>query len=223
MVNDTIILGNFTVIPGIRFDNTNMNGILPAEPRITWKACPKLCCAPTAARGFTIDPRGHRRRRRSFSSKSEFEMETVESFQAGFESTALKYLWTKMTLFRDNIENALDYSTSQTLNLGRERRTVLKLCSRQRLPWFALSAGAEFITTKDLNADQIVRVPTQVYDIGLVYNDGDSWHGLLQGRHINWNAWDSYESKYHSFLVDMNVSKKLFQRKDVSLEASQQS
>ena len=221
-VNDTVAIGRFTVTPGIRFDRTNLNGDFTSPSLgMTYSISTDTVFRAYAARGFnnptpgdTVGNGG------SILPNPNLKMETVESYQAGLESAGLKYVWAKITLFRDDIRNGLDYSTSQTLNIGRVRRTGVEIQAKTApFHGISLSAGAEFITTEDLNASQTFHdYPTQVYDIGLNYHD-DSWNALLQGRHINWNAWESEQSKYHSMLVDLNVIKELLRRNDASLEA----
>ena len=106
-------------------------------------------------------------------------------------------------------------------NIGRERRQGVEFEARTApVLNTSLSAGAEFITAKDLDSKQhLYDIPVQVYDVGLRYDDKNSFKVLLQGRHINWNAEEWEKSKYHSMILDLAITKKVYQRKEATLEA----
>ncbi len=226
-VNDTFALGRFTVTPGIRFDRTNLNGDFTSPSLgMTYGMSANTVIRAYAARGFNNPTPGDSvGNGGGIVPNPDLKMETVKSYQAGAETAALKYVWFKVMAFRDDLRDGLSLislspTASQVQNVARQRRDGVTI-EAKTAPVFntSLSVGAEFITTKDLDTGENVRdLPTQVYDIALAYNDG-SWSALLQGRHINWNARDAEQSKYHSMLIDMNVAKKLFERKDVALEA----
>ncbi len=225
--NDTILLNSLAITPGIRFDHTNSNGdVTSPSLGITYTISNNTIIRAFAAHGFSIPRTGD-----TFGfingwiGNPDLKMETVWSYQAGVESAALKYIWMKLSVFRNDIHDEihdviLPSGEIQMQNIGRERREGV-LIEAKTAPVFnmSLSAGAEFVSAKDLNTgEHISEVPVQVYDIGIRYDDRDSFKALLQGRHINWNATPEDMSQYHSILLDLNITKKIYQHKDSSLE-----
>ena len=220
--NDTLTLNRLTVTPGIRFDRTSSNGdITSPSLGLTYGFENSTILRAYAARGFSIPLTGD-----TFGSLNgwignpDLKMETVWSYQAGVETAALNYLWIKLSLFQNEIRNGIQDIDMQMQNVRRERREGVVIEAKTRPVYnTSLSAGAEFNTAKDLNTGESEpEVPTQVYDIGVRYDDQESFKALLLGRHINWNATAEDMSKYKSILLDLNMIEKIYQRKDASLE-----
>jgi vitamin B12 transporter len=224
--NDTILLNRLSVTPGIRLDHTSSNGdVTSPSLGLTSTLGKNTIIRASAAHGFSIPKTGD-----TFGAvggwvgNPDLKMETVWSYQAGVESAALKYVWMKFSMFRNDIRNEIGSVTLvpsgeiQNQNIGRGRREGVVI-EAKTAPVFGttLSAGAEFVTAKDLNTgEHIIGVPVQVYDMGVTYDDKDSFKAQLQGRHINWNA--GAESKYHSMLLDLTMIKKVHQHKDSLVE-----
>lgn len=214
-LNDTIGLGNLTATPGIRFDHTNKNGnVTSPSLGLTYAVRPNTIVRLFAARGFNTPTPGDSMGTPGWwSPNPNLKVETVTSYQVGIETADLKVLWAKATLFRDDIRDGLDYSTDMTLNIGRMRHEGIELQAKT-IPVYGVTfqAGAEFIRTRDLNAEQNLHFyPTQVYDLGVAYSDAP-WHALLHARHINWDAWDWAQSKYKSALLDLTITRKIWHK-----------
>lgn len=226
--NDTLSLNKFSVTPGIRYDKTNTNGDLTSPSLgMTYGLAGSTILRAYAARGFSIPTLGATFGDNLFyTANPDLKMETVWSYQAGVETTAVKYLWIKLSAFRNEIRDAIISESTSTIqftmvNSGRQRRQGLELEVRTT-PVFntAVSAGAEFIDARDLDTDQRVEgVPTHVYDLGLHYDDEHTFKALLKGRFINYNTPADYYGKYNSFVFDLHMIKKIYQRKDAALEA----
>ncbi len=225
--NDTIILNKLAIIPGIRFDHISSNGdVTSPSLGIAYTIANDTIIRAYAAKGFSVPRTGD-----TFGfingwiGNPDLKVETVWSYQGGVESAALKYLWMKLSVFRNDIHDeihdvVLPSGEIQFQNIGRERREGV-LIEAKTIPVLnmSLSAGAEFISATDLNTgEHIKEVPVQVYDIGIRYDDHDSFKAVLLGRHINWNATAEDMSQYHSILLDLNVMKKIYQHRDSSLE-----
>ena len=225
--NDTLVFNRFSVTPGVRFDSTDSNGdVTSPSLGITYSLGDSTILRAYAAHGFNVpltsDTFGFAN---GWLGNPDLKMETVWSYQAGVETAALNYVWMKLSVFRNEMRNGIQTITLpsgdlQNQNIGRERRQGAVIEARTK-PLYntSLSAGAEFNTAKDLNTGQtILEVPTQVYDIGLRYDDQQSFKAVLLGRHINWNAPVDDMSQYHSMIIDLNMDKKIFERKNASLE-----
>lgn len=226
--NDTVIFNKLSITPGVRYDFTSSNGSI---------TCPSLGIAyglghdtilrAYTAKGFSIPtPAETFGNDVFFTANPGLKMETVWSYQVGAETAALKYLWMRVSAFRNEIRDAImDAPSSPTtftrVNGGRQRRQGIE-AEAKTAPIYnlSLSAGAEYIDAKDLDTGmRLPTVPTHVYDLGLRYDDEQSFKALLHGRYINWNSRPDFNGKYGSVIYDINMIKKIYRHKDASLEA----
>jgi vitamin B12 transporter len=227
--NDTISFDRLSITPGIRFDKTNTNGNATSPSLgITYRLWESTIVRAYTANGFNVPPLSYTYGDNSVNliANPDLKVETVRSYQAGAETGALKFLWMKLTAFRSDVRDAIDFAnisdtSRQALNRIRQRRQGIEL-EAKTAPVYntSLTAGADFIDAKDLDTgERIQDIPTHVYDLGVVYNDERSWRARLNGRYINWNAQPEYQGKYNSPVFDLNVIKKIYQHGDASLEA----
>ncbi len=227
--NDTIVLfEKLSITPGLRFDHTNTNGdFLSPSFGITYILTENTILRAYTARGFNIPPLAHTFATSIFFVPNpDLEMEKVWSYQAGVESTALEYFWLKTTLFRHDISDAI---TSEQLPSGnftfvnkeKQRRQGIEV-EIQTKPVYntSVSAGFVFVDAKDGNTDErLPDIPRHTYDIGIQYNDNNSFKALLKGRYVWWNARSLYNGKYNSFIWDLNLMKRIYRnnKRDVEL------
>jgi vitamin B12 transporter len=225
--NDTVTFNRFTITPGVRYDRTDTNGdITSPSLGVTYGLGSNTVVRAYAARGFSEPTTGD-----TFGfingwlGNPNIKMETVTSYQAGLETASLNIVWLKLSLFKNDIHNliqpvVLPSGDIQNQNIGHEKREGMLIEARTKPVYnTSLSAGAEFNTATDLSTGMTVPyVPTQVYDIGIRYDDQRSFKAQLLGRHINWNTKTQDQSRYDSMIVDLNVIKKMYQRKNSSLE-----
>lgn len=227
-LNDTLSIGKLAITPGVRFDTSNSNGdVTSPSLGITYCLANTTTLRAFAADGFNMPPLMSTYGNTSYyTANPELKVEKVHSYQAGIETAALHYVWFKLSLVRDEIRDAINIvSTPQGFlkaeNTIRERFQGAEFDMRT-LPVYhiSLTAGAEFIDAKDLDSrDRLTGIPTKVFDLGLLYNDEDSFKAVLKGRHIDWNAEPFYQGSYSSFIFDLNMIKKIHQQRDASSEA----
>lgn len=226
--NDTLIFNKLSITPGARYDYTSSNGAITSPSLgIAYSIVNDTVLRAYAAKGFSIPTLGETFGDNVFVNPNpDLKMETVWSYQIGAETAALKYLWMKATAFRNEIRDTIipelnpDF-TYTYVNQGRQRRQGVEVEAKTAPVYnVSLSAGAEFIDAKDLNTGTRLQfIPTHVYDVGLRYDDKQSFKALLHGRYINWNADPTYNGNYASFIFDLNMIKKFYQHKDTLLEA----
>ncbi len=237
-VNDTIAFDKLTVIPGIRFEDTSSTGGFTAPSLgITYALGNDTIFRTSVARGFNTPGAGASLASASFTDSGgtttwlpnpDLKMETVWSYQAGIESAAKKYFWLKLSLFRNDIRNLAVAVTQETapftfttqyVNFGRNRQEGVVL-ETKTMPIYhtSLHAAAEVLTIKDLyTGETIAGQPVQVYDVGLSYDDKESFNAVLQGRHINWNLKDPSIQTRKTMIVDLTVNKRVHQVKATSI------
>jgi vitamin B12 transporter len=204
--NDTIIWDKLSITPGIRYDNTDINGDFTSPSLgVTYNLSDNTVLRAYIARGFSIPS--------LFSTfgdnvdyrcNPDLEVEKVWSYQLGAETGALKYLWLKVSAFRHDIKDAIvdeiiseDPVLFTKVNKGKERRQGMEI-EMKTIPVHnaTLIAGATFIHTRDMNTGETVRnVPRYTYDIALKYDDEKSFKALFKGHYIWWNADSSYNGK----------------------------
>ncbi len=226
--NDSIVIGRFTLIPGLRYDYTSTNGdFVSPSLGATCKISDHTIVRGDVARGFGIPPL-----ERTFNTvvgNPNLKVEKVQSYQAGVESTVLKYLWLKATLFRHDISDVLFNQSppaSTTINQGKQRRQgveaeikTVPLCNTQ------LSVGYTFVEAKDRDSGVTIRnVPRYTIDLGLRYNDDKIINAALTGHYIWWNASPVsigplvIYGKYSAIIWDLNLAKKIYTQDAMALE-----
>ncbi len=226
-INDTVAIDRLSLTPGIRYDKTSTNGDFTSPSLgVTYKITDSSLLRAYVARGFSIPPLGYTYGDNDFYiSNPDLKMERVWSYELGAESTALQYVWMKLSLFRHDISGGIrpepvSTTSSTRVNDGRERRQGMEI-EMKSLPLYhtLMVAAVTFINAKDLDTGEtIVNVPQRTYDIGLQF-ENNSFKALLKGHYIYWNADPTYNGKYDSIIVDLHVAKNLYAQQDQALEA----
>jgi len=224
--NDTILLNKFSITPGIRYDDVNITGGFTSPSLgITYEISDNTILRAFVARGFSIPQLSASIDNEAYYYKGnpDLEVEKVWSYQLGFETGLLKYLWLKASAFRHEISNVVvDEIISEEpflwtkINKGDQRRDGIEI-EVKTVPFYNMtfSAGTIFIDVSGSNTESTI--PKYTYDLGLEYNDKKSFRAVLKGHYIWWiNAFDG---DYNSFVFDFNVMKILYKKEDHTLEA----
>jgi vitamin B12 transporter len=218
--NDTLTFGKLAISPGLRYDQTNQKE-KATSPSLgfTYRVGETTILRAFTARGFNSPPFYWIYQNNSVN--PDLTIEKVTSYQIGAENASLRYLWLKVTAFRNDVMDAIDTSAFPNVNNKKEKRQGIEVEART-IPVFdtTLKAGANIIQTRNLDTGEtILDIPTQVYNLELVYDDKHSFKADLTGLYINWNMADYHEAKYGSMIFDLNLTDKVYERKDTSLEA----
>jgi len=225
--NDTMVFGQFSITPGIRYDHTSTNGeFVSPSLGVTYRLGEKTMVRGYVARGFSIPPLAATFGTGFFSLPNpDLGVEKVWSYQAGIESTALRYLWMKTTLFMHDIKDAivnevLPDQTFKAVNRDRQRRQGFEVeLKTAPLHKTSFSAAFVFIDAEDRGTGRtLTEVPRYSCDIGVHYNDKRSFQALLKGHYIWWNSGPDLGGNYNAFIWDMNIIKKLFKKEDRNVE-----
>ncbi|MDH4233204.1 MAG: TonB-dependent receptor, partial [Nitrospirota bacterium] len=228
-LNDTIIIGNLTVIPGLRLDDTDETDMFVSPSLgLVYELRPDTLLRLYVARGFN-DPQIADLKGNSnwADANPNLGPETVWSYQAGVETGILKHFWLKVSAFDHEIRDEIAYVPSTTspgertsVNIGKSRRRGLEAeMKTASFHKFVFSAAASIIRAKDLETDEEVKgVPTSTVDLGLSYDDNESIRGSLNGHSVMWNEESYYEGRYNAMIFDLHLIKSIIRHGGVNVE-----
>lgn len=219
-VNDTILWGDFSITPGYRYDYTDRFGDMSSPTLgITYKLTDNTLFRATAARGFNVPNLGSVfYSAPGYTPNPSLSVEKVWSFQAGIETTALKYVWLKLDVFRHDISDGLEQVTLPDGNLieenvGKVRQQGIE-AEIKTVPVYntSLFAGAEFIGARDLVAQEplIGDIPSIVYNVGIKYDYKSSFKAILQGNYTWWDEPSSNSARYNAMIFDLSATKTVY-------------
>jgi vitamin B12 transporter len=226
-VNDTIALSKLSITPGLRYDNQEPFGnFVSPSLGMTYSLLDNLLLRAYVARGFNNAGLG------AFMSDVAYgylgnpnlQVEKIWSYQLGVETTALKYLWLKVSAFMHDLRDTITsvsitnpvYSFTD-INGDHQRRQGFEI-DFKTIPvyHFSLVGGTTFIDAEDTDTDQEVKgIPRYTYDLGLKYDDEKSFKAMLRGHYIWWNSTQEVSpgSEYNAWVVDVNLIKNLLKQK----------
>lgn len=211
--NDTVTFDSLTITPGVRFDSTNVGGdFLSPSLGITYQLTEKSLLRAYAAQGFSTPSLEDSSGIGFFvTTNPDLDVEKVRSYQAGFETSALDYLWLKASLFRHDIRDAIiSNSQGEMVNNDKQRRLGYEIEIRT-LPFYntALFAGFTYVDADNLSDGDIIEgYAKNTTDIGLKYNDKRTLSATLKGHYIKWVQIPGFHSETNAFIWDLNISKK---------------
>lgn len=225
--NDTVAVGGFSFTPGVRYDHTSTNGdFFSPSLGITSKLGEHTILRGYVTKGFSIPPLGTTFGNGIFSVPNpDLKMEKVLSYQVGAESALLKYIWGKTTLFWHDVQDAvtgeqLPDGTTRAVNSEKQRRRGVEAEVRT-IPLYntSLSAGYVFVDARDRKTgEKIPSIARHTVDLGIDYNDRDSFLAALRGHYIWWNAEPSLSGRYTAVIWDLNLSRKFFRKGNRAVE-----
>ncbi len=216
-VNDTMLFGDLSVTPGLRFDQNSVTSEDVYSPSLglTFRIDSQTLARFFVARGHTdpalvdisggglfVDP------------NPELEVEKVWSYQAGIEGRAADLFWYKIGLFRHEIKDVFrevdsTVTSGNTMfeNQGKERRTGLSLeFETPSFHNFSLRGGGTLVHVQkydgSANPDPYKGVLSMRYDDRSLALD-------LTGVYTWWDQDSSYDGKgdYDDMIWDLNLRK----------------
>ncbi len=212
-LNDTASYGALTVISGMRYDYHSISGdFISPSLGLVYRYRPDTLFRASVARGFSAPPLINVDGGGDFFSliNPDLDPEEVWSFQFGIETTALRSLRLKTTIFYHDLEgiwerNALD----QLINSGNDQRQGFEI-ELETLPVhnLALTINLTSIyqdteTLAGLDEDHLYNA-----NIILTYDQPGLFRAELFGHYVWLLARESNNGSYSDFLWDLNLSRK---------------
>ncbi|MDA8165509.1 MAG: TonB-dependent receptor [Desulfobacteraceae bacterium] len=208
-LNDTVRLGRTTITPGVRYDHLSIadNQVNPSLG-VTYRLTDATLLRASVARGFRKPALG------LIESSPSLESETIWTYQAGAETTAIPGLWAKATLFHHDADDVWFYDehSGEWLNNGSEKRTGLEVALKT-MPLYNFSLGADYTIVR---LDQSQQPSDDLYKIGLLLEYANHAWGLsgqLWGSYVWWSevqfSPSEFNGKFDTFIWDLVLRKQV--------------
>jgi vitamin B12 transporter len=217
--NDTLTFGDFSLIPGLRYDYTsNSDDFWSPSLGATYTFAGNTILRADVTRGFTSPPLSFTSsNQQDYIMNPDLKPETVWSYAAGFETTALRYFWLKTMFFRHDINDVLTPEPPSSkpftyINNGKQRRQGVE-AEIKTMPFYntSLMAGYAYLESRDRDTgEEITGTPKYTFDVGIQYDDKKSFQATLKGHYIRWNIPQQEAGKFNAMTWDLNLAKKVF-------------
>ncbi|MBI5142411.1 MAG: TonB-dependent receptor [Nitrospirae bacterium] len=220
--NDNILAGQFTIIPGVRYDHHEIAGDF-TSPSLgaTWRAGENTILRATVSKGFTspayaellagglfLDPNPN------------IKPEETVSYQAGVETLLANSVRLKALFFNHRISDVQKkayYAGGPSgcvgsacndifVNAGSEHRRGLEIdAETSPVKGFSFKAGGAFVDI-DPNGDDASKKKYR-YTAGLHYDDMDTIKANVTGQYVWHDAPAGDGAEYNAVIVDAGASK----------------
>lgn len=209
--NVTFNLGNFSLTPGVRYDNLSASkDFLSPSLGATYMLATDTLLRASVAKGFSAPYLSLIYGTAGYLPSPNLKPEVINSFQAGIETTRIDFLRIKATLFHQAITDKW-FPNDDTLlweNQGKETLQGLDLEAKTN-PWHDLSVTANGAYVL-MNTDELDNAEMYSANLTLNYDATASVKTQLAGRYIWWNAFNLNENpKHDTFVWDASVTKTL--------------
>jgi vitamin B12 transporter len=223
--NDSITLGDWSITPGIRYDyDSNSGSFVSPSLGSTYRVSSNTIFRGSVSRGFSSPKLGQISGGGLFTDPNPDLMpEQIWSYQAGIETSAIPYLWTKISLFHHSLDDIQIQAVGApptfndiTINGGKATRKGFEI-EAATIPVnnISLSSGYSYAKISPPNESNASKMYS--FDTGISYDDGESIYAKLTGRYVWWGTPREY-SKYSDFIWDFNINKKLTSCRSITPE-----
>jgi len=201
-LNDTFTVADFAITPSARFDHTGPGGDqFSPSFGITYALTENSVLRGYTASGYSLT-----------SLNRSDSTEKVWTSQVGFETADISYLWLKGTLFRNETWNIATLASDISAAKQRQIKQGFEVEART-LPVYGASffVGYTYIDAREADTDAVIKgVAPHTLDLGIKYEDSRYLRALLIGHYIDWNTAPDQGAKYHDFIWDLDLGKKIF-------------
>lgn len=215
-INDTIIIGNVSLTPGLRVDyNRHTDYFLSPSLGVTYKLKHNTLFRAFIARGFNEPISGWVDMNGSWGfrvANPDLSSEEVWTYQVGFETAAVKYVWFKTTLFYNDITN-LFRSISENgyrkyVNDGSEDRKGIEV-EFKTTPVYHISlyTGFSYIDSESKNNDGKEESKSRKIVGGAEYNLENDLYIQLFADFVDYNHDDNRDPQKYNPIWDLNIIK----------------
>jgi len=215
-LNGTYTLGRLSLLPGLRFDHTNLlEDARSYTMGATYNLTDSTVLRAYAARGYSMPLINNLE-----IVDGKRQLQNVWTVQTGLESSAIPYLWLKGTLFYNKVWNVEDFDRSIRAIVRREqiREGVDLELRTSPLYGLALTGGLSYVDARDGQTDAELSGPRTVAKLGLNYDNGAiGLRGALTGNYVHWHQ-PEFPPKDGAVIWDLHLTQRLFADRHTSAE-----
>jgi vitamin B12 transporter len=220
--NDTITFGRWSIMPGIRYDHDSITGsFVSPSLGVTYRIRHDSIIRGSVARGFTLPPLSWSSGGGLFLDPNRsLDSEKIVSYQAGFETAFLRYIWLKGTLFRHETDDTMTVIlygggppsyNDMYRNNGDMTRHGIEM-EAETVPFHNILLKAGFSLVHLSPSNEGGSSDMREYTMGIVYDDHRSFMAELFGHYMWWDYDPRYGASYDDIIWDLNVSKKIWSK-----------
>ncbi len=218
-INDTILLGRFSLTPGLRYDHSSLGDEnLSPSFGVTCKLPENTLLRASIARGFSLPPISLKKTGGLFLDPNpDLDSESIWSYQIGME-TAQKYFWLKATLFYHEIEDGLvkiyyggesPANNDIYVNGSSADQKGFEIEWETVPVWnLSLKAGYSYVHYSPADIESGAE-NAHTADICLKYDDNQGLNIQLMGSLVDWGLPADRPSEDGEFIWDLVFSKRL--------------
>lgn len=224
--NDTFKLMNdsISITPSMRFEKTGRDDEVWAPALgVTLDTKKELLLRLSIARGFNSPTLSQTYASSYFGlANPDLKPEKVWSYQAGAETRLFDSVWLKLTLFRHDVRNGIQWvrdnlnSSAYHVSHEKQRRQGAEIEMRTIPVWnTSLHTAFTYVDAEErTKGEGIPEAGGYSIYTGLKYSDG-SLSALLKGYYIWWDDTRSfYDGKYDDMIFDITVKKNVYRDAD---------
>ena len=212
-INDTIDIGHLSIIPELRYDHDSTTGsFVSPSLGLAYRLGQHTILRAQIARGFTPPPLSWMYGGGIFLMPNKgLDRERIMLYQIGAETSILKYLWIKGTIFRHEIDDYIKRLRVPPTIMGRYqnsgdlKKNGIELLAKS-IPFYGFRLFGSY-TFVHFNPPKETGISAlRKYTCGVRYED----HGIMAelfGNYIWWDAGSAYIACYDHMIWDLNVKK----------------
>lgn len=211
--NDTIDIGNLTVIPELRYDHDSTTGsFVSPSIGLAYRIGQHTILRGQFARGFSPPPLSWLYGGGIFLLPNRrLDHERILLYQIGAETSILKYIWLKGTAFRQEIDNYIIRQTvspsilGRYINNGDMKKHGIEL-QFETLPIYGVKLLSSFSFVHFNPEVESGATNQRKYTLGIIYKA----YGIeaeLFGSYMWWNTSSNYNATYNHMIWDLNIKK----------------
>lgn len=210
--NGTFTFDRFSITPGIRFDHNDITGsFISPSIGITYRLGGSIVRA-SVSRGFTVPSLSLTSGGGLFLEPNpDLEPEEIWSYQAGIETTVVKYLRIKSSLFYHDQKRAqVTVPGQKAPNTVENRGNILRRGFEfgiETLPFYNITLSGNLVYTDIDPANDSGASDIYTGNLGIGYDDKKTLKAQLTGHYVWWDAPGGFQSDYDDFIWDISFSR----------------
>lgn len=212
--NSAYSIGKLTILPGVRFDHTGLGDDLVSYTLgATYRLTDTTTLRSYGAKGYSLP-----------NAIWNSGPQHVKTVQIGMETSAIPYLWVKLTGFYNKVWHIENYDFAidppQLFHSEQIRQGYEVEVRTTPLYGVSLTGGYTYTDAKDQDTrERVPFIPVNQAKIGILYDEKNlGLKGTLTSNYVDWHAPADNNPHDKSFIWDLHLNQKLWPNKELSPE-----